>query len=151
MQRTGLLSSRIQFKGEAQFADQQGIPPSEKYALGGMNSVRGYRKNILVKNNGVNSSLEWWFPLMHDNTSGTDILSIAPFIDYGRGWDSGNLMNAGKGYGTDLASYGIGMRWAWKGLSVDAFYGYGFVKSGITKGNDPQDQGFHFAVNWSVL
>lgn len=151
MQQTGIFSSRIHFRGEAQLTDQQGLPPIEKYALGGMNSVRGYRKNLLIKNNGMNGSLEWWFPLLHGSTPGSELLSIAPFIDYGRGWDRGNFMEAGKGYGTDIASYGLGMRWAGKGLSVDFFYGYGFVKSGISKGNDPQDQGFHFAVNWNVL
>ncbi len=149
MQRTGILSSRIHLRGEAQLADT-GLPPMEKYALGGMNSVRGYRKNVLVKDNGVNGSLEWWIPLLRDSISGTEHLSIAPFFDYGRGWDSGHE-NADAGKGTDLASVGLGFRGAWKGVTVDFFYGYGFLKSGISTGQDPQEHGVHFAISWSVL
>jgi hemolysin activation/secretion protein len=149
MQRTGLWASRIHLRGEAQLADT-GLPPMEKYALGGINSVRGYRKNVLVKDNGMNASLEWWFPLIRDNVSGSEYFSVAPFFDYGRGWDSGQE-TADANRATDLASIGVGLRWAWKGLSVDFFYGYGLLKSGITVGSAPQEQGVHFAVTWNVL
>jgi hemolysin activation/secretion protein len=149
MQRTGLLGSRIHLRGEAQLADT-GLPPMEKYALGGLNSVRGYRKNVLVKDNGINASAEWWFPLVRDSVSGSEHLSVAPFFDYGRGWDSGHeTVDAAKG--TDLASVGLGIRGTWKGLSVDFFYGYGFLTKGITSGNDPQEQGIHFAVTWNAF
>jgi hemolysin activation/secretion protein len=84
MQRTGLVDSRVHLRGETQLADT-GLPPMEKYALGGMYSVRGYRKNVMIKDNGVNASLEWWFPLLRDNLTGSEYLSIAPFFDYGRG------------------------------------------------------------------
>jgi hemolysin activation/secretion protein len=149
MQRTGLLGSRVHLRTEAQLADT-GLPPMEKYALGGMNSVRGYRKNILVKDNGVNASLEWWFPVIRDSVTGSEYLSIVPFFDYGRGWDSGHeTSDAGKGI--DLASVGIGFRGAWKGLTVDFFYGYGLLTSDIPKGKDPQEQGIHFNVTWNVF
>jgi hemolysin activation/secretion protein len=149
MQQTGVLGSRVHLRGEAQLADTD-LPPMEKYALGGMNSVRGYRKNVLIKDNGINASLEWWFPLIRDSITGGEYFSVAPFFDYGRGWDSGHeTEDAGKA--TDLASVGLGFRWAWKGLSVDFFYGYGMLKSGITTGHDPQEHGIHFAVTWNAL
>ncbi|MBK5276056.1 MAG: ShlB/FhaC/HecB family hemolysin secretion/activation protein [Desulfuromonadales bacterium] len=146
MQRTEVLGSRINLRGEAQLADTD-LPGMEKYALGGMNSVRGYRKNVLVKDNGVNGSLEWWFPLVRDNLTGSEYFSVIPFIDYGRGWDSNH--EASKGI--DLASIGLGLHGAWKGLSVDFFYGYGLLKKDIATGKDPQEQGIHFAVTWNVL
>ena len=103
-----------------------------------------------IKDNGINASLEWWFPLIRDSITGGEYFSVAPFFDYGRGWDSGNeTPDAGKA--TDLASVGLGFRWAWKGLSVDFFYGYGMLKSGITTGHDPQEHGVHFAVTWNAL
>jgi hemolysin activation/secretion protein len=149
MQRTDVLGSRVHLRAEAQLADT-GLPPMEKYALGGMNSVRGYRKNVLVKDNGINASLEWLFPLVRNTITGSEYISVVPFFDYGRGWDSGQE-TADSGKGTDLASVGIGFRGNWKGLSVDFFYGYGLLTNGITSGNDPQEQGIHFAVTWNVL
>jgi hemolysin activation/secretion protein len=149
MQRTGVASSRVHLRGDVQLSDT-GLPPMEKYALGGINSVRGYRKNVLIKDNGLNASLEWWFPLIRDNATGAEFLSIAPFFDYGRGWDSGHEA-ADAGRVTDLASTGLGLRWTWKDLSADFFYGYGFLKSGISTGNDPQEHGIHFNVTWNIL
>ena len=149
MQRTGLLGSRVHLRTEAQLADID-LPPMEKYALGGMNSVRGYRKNVLVKDNGVNASLEWWFPVIRDSVTGSEYLSIVPFFDFGRGWDSSHEA-ADTGKGIDLASAGIGFRGAWKGLTVDFFYGYGLLKSEIPKGKDPQEQGIHFNVTWNAF
>jgi hemolysin activation/secretion protein len=149
MQRTGLVNSRVHLRGETQLADT-GLPPMEKYALGGMYSVRGYRKNVMIKDNGVNASLEWWFPLLRDSITGSEYLSIAPFFDYGRGWDSGRTTgDAAKG--SDLASIGLGLRGTWKDLSVDFFYGYGLIKSDPSYSSDLQDQGIHFMVTWNVL
>jgi hemolysin activation/secretion protein len=148
MQRTGILNSRIHLRSEAQLADT-GLPPMEKFALGGINSVRGFRKNTLVKDNGVNTSLEWWFPLISDKTTGSEYFSVAPFFDYGRGWDKGHE-TADAGKGTNLASIGLGLRWAWKELSVDFFYGYGLLNNNRTS-SDLQDQGIHFTVTWNVL
>jgi hemolysin activation/secretion protein len=149
LQRTGILNSRIHFRSEVQLADT-GLPPMEKYSLGGINSVRGYRKNVLVKDNSITASIEWWFPLVRDYVSGNEFLSMVTFADYGRGWDSGHE-TPGAGRGTDLFSLGAGVRWAWKGLTIDFFYGYGLLKSGITTGNDPQDKGIHFAATWNIL
>lgn len=149
MQRTGFAGSRIHLRGEAQLADT-GLPPMEKYSLGGLNSVRGYRKNVLVKDNGINASLEWWVPLVRNTVTGTDYLSVVPFFDYGRGWDSGRDAND-AGAATNLASTGLGLRFAHKGLVVDLFYGYGLLKKNLTTGNDPQEQGVHFDVTWKIL
>jgi hemolysin activation/secretion protein len=149
MQRTGLFNSRVHLRAETQLADTS-LPPMEKYALGGLNSVRGYRKNVLLKDNGVTASLEWWFPLFRDSATGNEYLSIAPFFDYGRGWDSGRETGQ-VSRGSDLASVGVGLRWAWKGLTVDFFYGYALLDRDITTGSDPQDQGIHFLVTWNVF
>jgi hemolysin activation/secretion protein len=149
MQRTGLIDSRVHLRGETQLADTS-LPPMEKYALGGMYSVRGYRKNVMIKDSGVNASLEWWFPLFRDSVTGSEYLSIAPFFDFGRGWDSGRTTgDAAKG--SDLASIGLGLRSTWKDLSVDFFYGYGLIKSDPSYSSDLQDQGIHFMVTWNVL
>lgn len=146
MQRTGIVGSSINFRGEAQIADT-GLTSMEKYALGGINSVRGYRKNVLVKDNGVTGSLEWWFPLVKENSARSESLSVAPFVDYGRGWDNGAGSNAPR----DLASIGVGLRSISNGLSVDLFYGYGLLDSGVRKTGDPQENGIHFSVTWSAM
>jgi hemolysin activation/secretion protein len=146
MRRLGFLDSRIHARGEFQLADRA-LAPMEQYPLGGMFSVRGYHKNILLGDNGVNSSLEWIFPLLKDG-SGNDLLSLVPFFDYGHSWNNGNRNNS-PDQKQDLASIGTGLRCAWKGLSLALFYGYALLDSGANKTDDLQDHGISFLASWS--
>lgn len=80
--------------------------PLEQIPLGGRFSVRGYRENTLIRDNGFLFSVESRFPLLR-YASGEPLLQFAQFIDVGRAWQA-----TGK---TDdpqtLASIGLGLRW----------------------------------------
>ena len=58
----------------------------EQMAVGGVNTVRGYRENQLVRDRAVVASLEFRVPLLF-NKAGAGILELAPFFDFGGGWD----------------------------------------------------------------
>lgn len=81
--------------------------PLEQVPLGGRFSVRGYRENTLIRDNGFLLSLESRFPVIRYAT-GEPLLQFAQFVDVGRGWQA-------KGETPDpqtLASVGLGLRWS---------------------------------------
>ena len=60
----------------------------EKIAIGGVNSVRGYPENLLVRDNGVAATLELQLPIFgYRNQPHPLNLVLVPFVDYGRSWD----------------------------------------------------------------
>ncbi|NJL17529.1 MAG: tetratricopeptide repeat protein [Nitrospira sp.] len=80
--------------------------PLEQIPLGGRFSVRGYRENTLIRDNGFIFSSESRFPLLR-YASGEPLLQFAQFVDVGRAWQA-------KGDTPDpqtLASVGLGLRW----------------------------------------
>jgi len=80
--------------------------PLEQIPVGGRFSVRGYRENTLIRDNGFIFSLESRFPVIRYAT-GEPLLQFAQFVDVGRGWQA-------KGDTPDphtLASVGLGLRW----------------------------------------
>ena len=81
--------------------------PLEQIPLGGRFSVRGYRENTLIRDNGFLFSIESRLPLLR-YASGEPLLQFAQFVDVGRAWQT-------KGETPDpqtLASVGLGLRWA---------------------------------------
>ena len=101
--------------------------PLEQMAVGGRFSVRGYRENTLVRDNGLIGSLEARMPLVR-NTRWAELLQLIPFVDAGWGWNQRIATPAPR----TLASLGLGVRWT-KGWSlapvplrtqVEVFWGY---------------------------
>ncbi len=81
--------------------------PLEQIPLGGRFSVRGYRENTLIRDNGFLFSIESRFPLLR-YASGEPLLQFAQFVDVGRSWQAkGETPNP-----ETLASVGLGLRWS---------------------------------------
>ena len=80
-------------------------------ALGGVNTVRGYRENTLVRDAGAIVNLEFDYPLERNATTGAQI-NLIPFVDYG--W----TRNVG-GPTSTLASAGLAARVLWMRFYVD--------------------------------
>jgi hemolysin activation/secretion protein len=118
--------------------------PLEQIAVGGRFSVRGYRENQLVRDNGLIFSIETRVPLVR-NKPWADFIHLAPFIDFGHGWNSGVPTPSP----TKLASLGVGLRWALT-LPVafplrsqfEIYWGYPLIDVD-TEGGDLQDLGLH--------
>jgi hemolysin activation/secretion protein len=93
-------------RGSAQLADQT-LLAAEQYSLGGINTVRGYRQDQLLSDNGVFLSAEVQLPILRAfNRQG--VLQIAPFFDWGTSWNSSGLSNPDP---STLSSVGIGLQW----------------------------------------
>jgi hemolysin activation/secretion protein len=58
----------------------------EQFALGGQFTVRGYRQDQLLTDNGVLASAELRFPILREPNNNL-LLQISPFVDFGYGWN----------------------------------------------------------------
>jgi hemolysin activation/secretion protein len=127
-QRLGSAGDQLIVRGDWQRSNGA-LLASEKFALGGMQSVRGYRENAAVHDNGRAVSLEYRRPLVGGWEG-------ALFTDYGEGGDE-----AGS---TRLASVGAGLRWSSaSGVLLQVYKGFPlFAPANRTM--DPQDRGVHF-------
>ena len=122
--------------------------PSEKFALGGTQSVRGYRENLLVKDRGWTGSLEYRHPaerwLAGANAEPADIgrLQLAAFIDMGRGADEQDPGTGPK----KLASVGTGVLWdPAPGVQLQLYLAKALEKVEVQQ-RSLQDRGVHFRI-----
>lgn len=118
----------------------------EKFSVGGMNSVRGYRKNALVRDNGIAASVELRFPLVNSEKRG-DILQLIPFMDYGKSWNTRTPTPSP----TDIGSAGVGFKWmATDAITVQAYLGIPLKQVPVSE-KDLQDRGLHFKISARLL
>ncbi len=119
--------------------------PLEKLAVGGATSVRGYRENLLVRDQGLVVSAEYRYPLARLALAESGplreaALQLAPFVDYGTTANRGAPTPAPRW----LASVGLALR-ASVGRHVHAEIQYGrALNRPDGTGSNAQDRGLHF-------
>lgn len=112
----------------------------ERFSLGGVDTVRGYRQNQLVADNGISASAEVRFSL----TRNPERLYLAPFVEAGYGWNN-RTPNASE---QTLASVGLSMRWLiTSNLSLRLDYGIPLINV-ENRGNSLQDNGLFFFLRY---
>ena len=136
--------SQFVLRGNAQFSDEP-LLPLERIAVGGLNSVRGYRENQLVRDQGYSLSADFRLPIIGGADPGaTQRLTLIPFIDYGEAWNHGEQSVA-------LYSIGAGFEWQLKPVTAEFYYGYALNKAKPQQTGDLQDDGLHFRARWDVF
>jgi hemolysin activation/secretion protein len=112
----------------------------EKFSLGGVDTVRGYRQNQLVADNGILGAIELRIPV----TKNPRTLQLTPFFEVGTGWNN-RSENPDPSF---IASLGLGMEWqVFRGLDVRLDYGIPLV--GVKdKGDSLQDNGFNLSLRY---
>jgi len=133
------LDSQLIFRTDLQLASDSMLS-LEQYSLGGMHTVRGYRENQLVRDNGWSSSLELRIPVLTD-LLGRDVLQLAPFFDLGQARNK--YHNSGP---ETLASLGAGLRYQLSERILAQIYWGGRLRHVKRHGNDIQNNGFHWDV-----
>ncbi len=114
----------------------------EQFSIGGLNTVRGYRENQIVRDTGVVGSAEVRVPIFKGR-AGNPILQIAPFFDYGIGWN----VDSPTPDPSDIASAGLGLLFApTKKIQGRIYWGYAF-RDFDTDDEDLQDHGIHFKLS----
>ncbi len=114
--------------------------PLERFGYGGVDTLRGYRQNQLVTDNGVLGSVEARFSLLPNSNH----LQLIPFVDAGTGWNN----RTPDPNPSTLASVGLGLRWLiTPDLSVRLDYGIPLIDV-KNDGNSLQDHGFYFSLRY---
>ncbi len=136
-----LANTQVLVRGDAQLTNNA-LLSLEQFALGGHNTVRGYRENTLVRDNGLVGSLEIRVPVW-SRSDGIPIVELAPFMDGGRSWNE----NAQTQSPTTLWSVGIGGRVRIsRNARFQVYYGYALKDIDYNRTWDPQDGGLHMGL-----
>ena len=144
-ERLGNTSSELIFRADAQLTNDP-LLPMEKFVVGGVDTVRGYRENQLVRDSGVVGSLELRVPLLPKQT-GDLRLRMAPFVDAGRSWNDRSTSGT-----KNITSAGLGLLLDYRQVSARVYWAHAFDDAG--NGNstsDLQDDGVHFSVSFSAF
>ncbi len=118
----------------------------EQIAVGGGTSVRGYRENQFVRDDGVVASLELRWPVVRSGF-GRPIVMLSPFIDAGRAWDR----RRGRSEDEPIASSGLALAVSpIESLSAELSWGHRW-RDVEPKGRGLQREGIFVEVVWDVF
>lgn len=130
-------------RGDIQLSDRP-LLALEQFSIGGQESVRGYRQDLIVADNGFFASAEARIPILQVSDG---VLQIAPFIDFGVGWNNDNIEidpNA-------LTSVGVGLRWQ-QGNDLTIRFDWGIPLVNLAaSGNTLQENGIYFSILYNLF
>lgn len=131
----------VLFRGSLQLADRP-LVPLEQFAIGGSSTVRGYRRDALIGDNGAFLSAEARIPVLTvPEWDGT--LQVAPFIDWGTVWNANGSLSGSQ---NALAAIGLGLQWQqsdWLTARVD----WGIPLTSLrNNGTTLQESGLYFSL-----
>lgn len=141
--RFGSWGVQTLLRGDVQLSNGP-LPSLERMPIGGHLTVRGYRENLLVRDQGAVLSAEVRVPLWR--REGRPILELAPFYDFG--W-SKNQDRETLGPKT-ISSIGVGLRARLlRGISANVYWGYQLHD--VPDGGNLQDDGVQFELSWDAF
>ena len=120
---------------------RQALVPMEQMAIGGRQTVRGWRENSRVRDNAQAFSIELHWPLRRAEGGIGPTLTLVPFVDAGTAWNVGEAQQ-------HLSSAGLGIQVSWSGIDAELFVGHPLnTRDPASRGN-AQDHGIHFLLRW---
>ncbi len=145
---------RVQVLNENNFLIIQGdlqltphsLLPSEQFAIGGGQSVRGYRQNVRSGDNGFRFSIEDRITLVK-NDAEQPVFVVAPFFNMGAVWNVEDNPNQVPD-DNFVAALGLGLLWQpTEGLNLRLDYAPPLIDLD-DRGDNIQDDGLHFSLNY---
>ncbi|MEW5858142.1 MAG: ShlB/FhaC/HecB family hemolysin secretion/activation protein [Cyanobacteriota bacterium] len=128
-------------RGDVQVADRA-LVPLEQIGLGGQETIRGYRQDILLTDNGALASAEVRIPVLRIPQWNT-LVQAAPFIDIGGAWNNTGRPDPDPSV---LASLGLGLQMQ-LGERVTVRLDYGIPLVNVSSsGRTLQEDGFYFSI-----
>lgn len=119
--------------------------PLDGIAAGGVRSVRGFRENQLLRDEGhvFNLGLEWpWEPAAGSGWDGLRLV-LEPFVDHAR------LRNRGQAWAT-LSSAGVAARASWKNCQLELAVAKRLQDADMPRSSGSlQDDGLHLQLSYS--
>ena len=132
-------------RGDIQFADRP-LVPFEQFSLGGQESIRGYRQDLLLKDNGIFASAEVRVPVVRFSGN-NNLLQVAPFVDFGTGWNRGGREDTDSDSEPNtLVSLGFGVRLQLED-NLSARFDWGIPLVSVSGDKDSwQENGLYFSI-----
>ena len=131
-------------RGDLQLATDS-LLSSEQFGLGGAQTVRGYRQDALLRDNGALLSAEARFPVL--KFSDTSVVQVTPFLDAGTAWNHTNNPSGNN----VLVGTGVGLLWQQDdNLSARLDYGIPLVDID-SDGDSLQDNGVYFSIQYDLF
>jgi hemolysin activation/secretion protein len=133
-------------RADAQLSDRP-LFQIEQFALGGIDTVRGYREYLTVTDDAVLISAELHIPIAKlriprlADTDDAGKLQLVPFYDFGRGWN----VDRPTPYPPSISGIGAGVRWL-IGSGITAEFYYAKALRNVDVGNSLEDRGIYFRV-----
>lgn len=139
-----LLRSQLIARVDLQLASEP-LLTIEQIAVGGLRTVRGYRENQLVADDGAIGSLELRVPVLRP--LGVDDFELAPFFDIGYAWNEDSDAPSAQ----RIESVGIGARYRLAGrILLYGYWGAAFSDFPDSSSNI-QDDGFHLGMTFDLF
>ena len=133
-----VLRTNMQFAGRT-------LVPLEQFAIGGFGSVRGYRQDTLLTDNGIFSSVELQLPILRF-PNWKSVFQLTPFVDYGTAWNSSGKENPNP---NTLASVGLGLQFR-QGDNFTARIDWGIPLIYVnSRERTWQENGLNFTLLWN--
>jgi hemolysin activation/secretion protein len=130
-------------RGDLQLAADS-LVPLEQFGLGGQQTVRGYRQDVLLTDNGVLLSAELRLPIARVPNIG-GVLQLTPFIDIGKGWNN----NGENPSSSLLVGTGLGLLWK-QGDNFSARLDWGIPLTSMDgEKRSLQENGLYFSLSYS--
>jgi len=131
-------------RGDLQLSDRA-LVPLEQVGIGGAETVRGYRQDALLTDNGFLFSTELRLPIL-TTASRTGILQLTPFVDIGAGWNRDGNSNPSS---NTLVGIGLGLLWR-QGDNFSARLDWGIpIVSVDSEKRTLQENGIYFSIRYS--
>ncbi|WP_017315033.1 ShlB/FhaC/HecB family hemolysin secretion/activation protein [Mastigocladopsis repens] len=131
-------------RGDVQMADQR-LVSLEQFGVGGIASVRGYRQDQILTDNGAFGSIELRVPILRIREA-RSFLYFIPFVDVGTGWNNFEGADPDPSW---LASVGFGLRFQMSDR-LDARVDWGIpLISADSNDRTLQENGLYFSVIWN--
>lgn len=134
-----ILRSSLQISNDVLFG-------AEQFSIGGATTVRGYRQDAVLTDNGFLASAELRLPIIK-GFSKSGIVQIVPFIDYGKGWNNSDIPNPNP---QNLASFGLGLFWQEENFNFRLAYGIPLIEAD-SQDRTLQEQGIYFSLQWNLF
>lgn len=124
----------------------QALVPLEQFGSGGLRSVRGYRQDVLLSDNGWLASAEMRLPILRVK-DWDSVLQVTPFVDLGAAWNNDrNGEDRPELESNFLAGVGLGLRWQ-TGNHFSARLDWGVPLVDIETPNETlQEDGLYFSI-----
>jgi hemolysin activation/secretion protein len=145
--RLGKSDSQLIFRFDGQLTSAR-LLPLEQFAIGGLRTVRGYRRNQLVRDQGYATSLELRVPVLRREDN-TPLVQALTFVDAGGAWYKGRATEQPQ----TITSAGFGLRFnPYRRVEAELYWAKAFDDGKIVNPSESlQDRGWHFAIKADFL